>query len=383
MWLWLLLDKLRTHLISSQATSNEGETQRQLKSEENRWTWITTSPETLAEAESKLLSIVKANITSRYTEVNRLNNDQSGRIHSITVKMSDASDNKIPVVFLHGFACGLALWANNIDCVAKTHTVHALDLLGFGRSSRPNFHTRASICEAEMCDAIDDWRKEMNIDRMILVGHSFGGFIACAYALTFPEHLRHLVLLDPWGFSAKPLEEPPHSFGLSAKTIAWIKTMASAIGAANPLAVVRCAGPYGIEVLRKLYPNLGPRFLKENPNAFYEYLYHCNVQNPTGEVAYTTMSYSFGWAKHPMLERIFDLPSYVPVTFFYGSKSCIDSAAGLEVQMQRPEGYVDVQVVRGAGHYLHIDATDAFNSAFTKLLEAVDAEEDILEYDSE
>ena len=44
--------------------------------------------------------------------------------------MSDASDNKIPVVFLHGFACGLALWANNIDCVAKTHTVHALDLLG-------------------------------------------------------------------------------------------------------------------------------------------------------------------------------------------------------------------------------------------------------------
>lgn len=32
---------------------------------------------------------------------------------------------------------------------------------------------------------------------------------------------------------------------MQAKTIAWIKTMASAIGAANPLAVVRCAGPYG------------------------------------------------------------------------------------------------------------------------------------------
>lgn len=52
--------------------------------------------------------------------------------------------------------------------------------------------------------------------------------------------------------------------------------------------------------------------------------------------------------------RIFDLPSYVPVTFFYGSKSCIDSAAGLEVQMQRPEGYVDVQVSVLLVFYQHL-----------------------------
>lgn len=383
MWLF---SGLRAQPTTSPATANdEGTSQQSTSSDENRWRWVTTSPEALAQAETRLLSVVKARITSRYTEVTRLNNNQVGRVYSITAKTSESSDEKVPVVFLHGIASGLALWANNIDCAAQTHTVHAIDLLGFGRSSRPNFHRRASVCEQEMCDAIDDWRKEMNIDKMILVGHSFGGFLACAYALSYPGRIRHLVLLDPWGFSAKPLEEPSHSFGLSAKTIAWIKTVTAAIGCANPLAIVRCAGPYGVEVLRKLYPNLGPRFLKENPNAVYEYLYHCNAQSPTGEVAYTDMSYSFGWAKHPMLERdglrIFDLPADVPITFFYGSKSYMDSGAGLEVQMQRPEGYVDVQVVRGAGHYLHIDATEGFNDLFATLLAAVDAGEDIVQYD--
>uniref|UniRef100_A0A0N5AGI0 AB hydrolase-1 domain-containing protein n=1 Tax=Syphacia muris TaxID=451379 RepID=A0A0N5AGI0_9BILA len=261
-----------------------------------------------------------------------LNNSQIGRIHSITVKASDNPSDKISVVFLHGFASGLALWTNNIDCAAQTRTVYALDLLGFGRSSRPNFHQDPLICESEMCDAIEDWRRAMNIEKMILVGHSFGGFIACAYALKFPDKLRHLVLLDPWGFCAKPSEEPSRFFGLGVRSV----------GAANPLAFVRYAGPYGVEILRKLYPNLGAKLSKTNPDVFYQYLYHCNIQNPTGETAYATMSYSFGWAKHPM---IFKLPFELPITFFYGSKSCIDSGAGLEVQMRRSKGYVDVQVI--------------------------------------
>jgi len=45
----------------------------------------------------------------------------------------------------------------------------------------------------------------MKIDKFILMGHSFGGYIATCYSHKYQNHLNSLVLLSPVGFSELPL----------------------------------------------------------------------------------------------------------------------------------------------------------------------------------
>lgn len=60
-------------------------------------------------------------------------------------------------------------------------------LAGFGRSSRPDFSNDASEVEAQFVKSIEEWRREMKLSQMILLGHSMGGFLAGAYAINYPE----------------------------------------------------------------------------------------------------------------------------------------------------------------------------------------------------
>ncbi len=62
---------------------------------------------------------------------------------------------------------------------------------------------------AQIAD-IERIRRILGEDRLILVGHSFGGFIASLYAAEFPEHVRALILVAP----AEMLVMPPESGGL-------------------------------------------------------------------------------------------------------------------------------------------------------------------------
>ena len=67
-------------------------------------------------------------------------------------------------------------------------------------AGRPRF-TAKTRQEAEefFLDALAKWREELGLGRMILVGHSLGGYLAATYALRHPEHVEHLVLVCPAG----------------------------------------------------------------------------------------------------------------------------------------------------------------------------------------
>ena len=63
---------------------------------------------------------------------------KSGKIWTLRTN-NEVPENKVPLVMLHGMGAGIGIWVLNLDTIAKGRRVYALDLLGFGRSSRPQF----------------------------------------------------------------------------------------------------------------------------------------------------------------------------------------------------------------------------------------------------
>ena len=156
-----------------------------------------------------------------------------------TIKFGNHSNQeKTPLVLVHGFGAGLGFFILNYKYLSKKRNVYGIDLLGFGRSSRPKFPSDPTETENMFVESIEQWRTTMGLEKFNLLGHSFGGYISVLYALKYPDHLNHLILADPWGF---PEARDPEEFGLSPLQLALLKKISNM----NAFSFLRAAGPLG------------------------------------------------------------------------------------------------------------------------------------------
>ena len=80
--------------------------------------------------------------------------------------------------------------------MSEKRPVYAFDLLGFGRSSRPKFQGSPEQVEETFINSIEEWRKALGLQKIILLGHSFGGYLSSCYALKYPDvYVDNFVLL--------------------------------------------------------------------------------------------------------------------------------------------------------------------------------------------
>uniref|UniRef100_A0A8C0GK65 AB hydrolase-1 domain-containing protein n=1 Tax=Chelonoidis abingdonii TaxID=106734 RepID=A0A8C0GK65_CHEAB len=145
--------------------------------------WRPTSMSHLKNVETRILQCLQSQFVGRYVTL-----PSRARLWTVSL-CPEQGEGRTPLVLVHGFGGGVGLWVLNLDRLGARRPLHAFDLLGFGRSSRPPFPNDAQGAEAEFVRSIEDWRREMGISTMILLGHSLGGFLAASYSLTYPE--RH------------------------------------------------------------------------------------------------------------------------------------------------------------------------------------------------
>ena len=105
-----------------------------------------------------------------------------------------------PVVMLHGASSNLREWQASIfDQVAESHRAIAIDRPGHGWSERNGVDDHDPRVQADVLHGV---LQELGAERPIIVGHSFAGTVALAYALQYPDNLGGVLFLSgvshPW-----------------------------------------------------------------------------------------------------------------------------------------------------------------------------------------
>ncbi|KAK7865106.1 hypothetical protein R5R35_014638 [Gryllus longicercus] len=319
------------------------------------FSWTSSSASMLRAAEKKILSCLKTTYRGWFVDIGPV----VGASDKVwTISLNEEAE-KTPILLLHGLGAGVALWCLNLDSLATSRPVYAIDILGFGRSSRPAFSSNATEAETQLVKSVEEWRREMNLDKFILLGHSMGGFLAASYAIQHPERVKHLILADPWGFPEKP-ENVNQKYNVPL----WLRAVAYVIQPFNPLWPVRLAGPFGQRLIERMRPDIVRKFshVVDDVSVIPEYIYQCNSQTPSGESAFRAMMSGFGWAKNPMLHRIDRLHEDIPMTILYGSRSWVENDSGDVIREKRSKSYVNVQIISGAGHHVYADKAEVFNT---------------------
>lgn len=110
-----------------------------------------------------------------------------------------------PMVFLHGISSGSGSWVHQLIHFRERHRCVAWDAPGYGGSAAI---TAASPVAAEYASRLEALLDALEIERVLLVGHSLGAIMATAFAAERPKRVDGMVLLNPaTGYGAAPREE--------------------------------------------------------------------------------------------------------------------------------------------------------------------------------
>jgi len=99
------------------------------------------------------------------------------------------------VILIHGLTGDLSIWflCEAMGVLGRSFRVTAYDLRGHGYTDAPPSGYTSSDQTADAIAIMD----ELGIDRVMVVGHSFGGVIAMHAAVVHPDHVEAVVLSDP------------------------------------------------------------------------------------------------------------------------------------------------------------------------------------------
>ena len=101
-----------------------------------------------------------------------------------------------PLVLVHGYAACVEQWGRFIRDIGPDVPLYAVDLIGFGASSKPR---HAPYGRAFYLAQLEHLRAEYGLERVVPVGHSLGGMLGIEWAAERPEAVASVVAIAPGG----------------------------------------------------------------------------------------------------------------------------------------------------------------------------------------
>jgi len=252
------------------------------------------------------------------------------------------------ILLVHGFGASTDHWRHNIPVLAEQHEVHALDLLGFGRSAKP---TGLSYGGGLWRDQLMAYVGERIGRPTVLVGNSLGGYAALAAAAALGEQAAGVVLLNAAGPFAGE-QAAPGSWGAIARRT---------IGAALLKSPV---------LQRLLFENLRrPTTIRKTLNQVY--IDRTNVDEALVEAIRRP---SLDPGAFGVFRTVFDIPTGqpldplfaalgAPLLLIWGIRDPWINAAGRRAAFQHHAPANTTEVVLEAGHCPHDEVPEQVNRA--------------------
>ena len=121
-------------------------------------------------------------------------------IENLNISFLDNEKEKSKVIlFLHGWAADKYNLSSIYNYLLNSYRIITIDLPGFGQSDRP----KETVGTYEYSEIIYKFMTNLDIKKVSIVGHSFGGKIALLLSYNYPELIERLILIDSSGIKPK------------------------------------------------------------------------------------------------------------------------------------------------------------------------------------
>ena len=248
-----------------------------------------------------------------------------------TIAYEVQGEGEPALIFVHCWSCNRSFWREQLGTFAENFTVVALDLPGYGASGRD----RKTWSLEAYADEVTRLVEELDLDGVVLVGHSMGGPVSLLAAAKLEERVAAVICADTLHDAAFKMPEEAlqgwiQSFEQDYEA-GMRQAMASMVPSDQALRawIVEEALEADREATRALIPELGAFDLAKALSAV-EVPVRCVNAVPYGE--------------------------YAPPT---------------AIETNRRYADFDAVLVDGVGHFLQLERPEAFNAHMREMLEQI------------
>lgn len=140
---------------------------------------------------------MKKNISSEFLFPSKYVDVENAKIHYIEV--NESINSHTVFLYIHGNPTSSYLWRNIITFTASFGRSIAIDLIGFGKSSKPDI----DYTFQDHIKYVNGFILKLNLKNIVLVLHDWGGAIGFNYAMNHPENVKGIIYMETF---CKPMD---------------------------------------------------------------------------------------------------------------------------------------------------------------------------------